>query len=96
MLVTGDEERISTQCEEHVCQPDTKVFLDTAGEFHHYYAGEVLDRSVRAAGTDNETARMKKSGVQQRENEPKKPSTERSSGHTGSTGSRGIRKGQEL
>ena len=73
-----------------------RCFFDTAGEFHDHYAGEVLDRSVRAAGTDKETARMKKSGVHQRENKPKKPSTERSSAHAGPTGSRGIRTGQEL
>ena len=30
-------------CEEHVCQPDVKVVLDTAGEFRDHYNGEVLD-----------------------------------------------------
>ena len=33
MPVPRDAGRISTRCEEHVCQPDVVVVFDTAGEF---------------------------------------------------------------
>ena len=46
MLVSGDAVRISTQCEEHVCQPNVKAVFDEAGEFRDHYNGEVLDWSL--------------------------------------------------
>ena len=63
MLVSGDAVRISTQCEEHVCQPDVKVVFDAAGAFRDHHNGEVLDWSLKVAGTDNETTQIEKSGV---------------------------------
>ena len=77
MLVSRDAVRISTQCEEHVCQPDVKVVFDAAGEFRDHYNGEVLDWSLKITGTDNETTRIEKSGVPIRRRKSKKPSTER-------------------
>ena len=47
MLVLGHAVRISTQCEEHVCQPDVKVGFDTANEFRDHYNGEILDWSLK-------------------------------------------------
>ena len=41
MLDPGDAVSISTQREEHVCQPDVKVGFDTVGEFRDHYRGEV-------------------------------------------------------
>ena len=75
MLVSGDAVRISTQCEEHVCQPDVKVVFDAAGEFRDHYNGEVLDWSLKITGTNNETTRIEKTGVPTRRHESKKPST---------------------
>ena len=77
MLVSGDAVRISTQYEEHVCQPDVKVFSDAAGEFRDHYNGEVLDWSLEITGTNNETTRIGKTGVPMRRHKSKKPSTER-------------------
>ena len=55
--------RISTQCEEHVCQPNVRVVFDTASELRDHYNGEGLDWSLKITGTDNETTRIEKSGV---------------------------------
>ena len=56
MLVSGDAVRISTQCEEHVCQPNVKAVFDEASEFRDHYNGEVLDWSLKITGTINETS----------------------------------------
>ena len=77
MLVPGDARRISTQCEEYVCQRDVKVGFDAAGEFLDHYNGEVLDWSLKITGTNNETTRIKKTEVPTRRHKSKKPSTER-------------------
>ena len=75
MLVPGDAARISTQCEERVCQPDVKAFLDAASEFRDYCNGEVLDWSLKITGTDDET-RIEKTAVLTLRHKSKKPSTE--------------------
>ena len=54
-----------------------KVCFDTAGEFRDHYNGEVLDWSLKVAGTDNETTRIEKSGVPTRRRKSEKPSTEK-------------------
>ena len=69
--------RTSTQCEEYVRRPNVKVGFDAAGEFSDCYNGEVLDWSLKIAGTDDETTRVEKNAVLTRRHKSKKPSTER-------------------
>ena len=77
MLVPGDAMGISTQCEKYVCRPDVRVYFDAAGEFRDHYKGEVLDRSLKIIGTNDETTRIEKTAVPTRRHKSKKPSTEK-------------------
>ena len=69
--------RISALCEEYVRRPDVKVGFDAAGEFSDYCNDEVLDRSLKITGTDDETTRIEKTAVLTRRHKSQKPSTER-------------------
>ena len=70
MLASGDALRISTQCEEHVCQPNMRWFLTQPVSF-------VTTTMVKFwTGTNNESTRIGKTGVPTRRHKSKKPSTE--------------------